>query len=70
MGRFLFLLGLGLILLPFVVLGVEFAIAAVTHPTGEAAMAVGFWFVWTAFVTVIPGIAILLIGVILWFMER
>ena len=70
MGKFMLLAGLGLMLLPVFVFGLEYLIALFTHPTGEAAMAVGFWAVWTAFLTVVPGFIIFVIGLIVWMIQR
>jgi hypothetical protein len=66
MGRFLMLLGLFLIALPFAVMGLEVLWAIVTGATGEARMAAGQLGVYVGFLTVIPGFILMIVGVVVW----
>ena len=69
MGRILIRIGLLLMVLPFVVMGLEVLYANLTGATGEAAMAAGFWGVMVGFFTFIPGFILLVIGVIVYFLQ-
>ena len=64
MAKFIFFLGLILIALPFVVMLLEVGFAHLTGATGEHMMAAGFWGVFVGFFTLIPGVVLLIIGII------
>ena len=70
MGRGFIIIGLGLIVLPFAVMGLEVLLAIATGATGEARMAAGQLGVIIGFITVIPGFIIFIIGFITWFLSE
>ena len=69
MAKFAFLFGLFLLILPFIVMGLEVFCAHLTGATGERLMAAGFWGVVVGHFTVISGIPLAVIGAILWMLD-
>lgn len=65
-SRFLFLLGVFLVLLPFLVWGGEVVYANWTGATGESLQMAGFFGVMVGFYTMIPGLVLCVLGGISW----
>jgi hypothetical protein len=62
--------GLFLIILPFIVMGLEVIYANMIGATGERLMAAGFYGVFVGYFTVIPGFLLVLVGAVLWMFDR
>jgi len=70
MGKVMMTLGVALMALPFGVMFLEWGFARLTHATGEHLAAAGVVGVCLAFFLIPAGAILLLVGLIVWCMER